>query len=66
MVQQVMIDTTLAKICEEIQAICQDLAEIKRMVWKIPTIYQWIYIQTTLIVVIFASAFGVLKLIGPH
>ena len=61
-----MIERTLAEIRQQLQAVRLDLAEIKRMVWKLPTTRQWIMIQVALIAAIFAAAFALLRYAPPH
>jgi hypothetical protein len=56
-----MIEGTLAEIREQLRAIRRDVADIKRMVWKLPTMRQWIVIQIALIVAIGAAALSLLK-----
>jgi hypothetical protein len=61
-----MLETAIAEIRQELQAIRMEMTEIRRMVSKLPTIFQWVSIQTALIIVIFAAAFGLLRLTALH
>jgi len=61
-----VIDPVIADIRQQLRAIRQDLAHIGRVVSKLPTTFQWVFIQTVLIIVIFVSVFGLWELIGLH
>jgi hypothetical protein len=55
-------ETIPAEIRTDLGAIRLDLAEIKTRVSKLPTIRQWIFIQTALVLAVF-TAWGLLLLV---
>jgi hypothetical protein len=60
------LETAVAEIGKELQAIRLDLAEIKGKLSNVPTTFQLVFMQAALILTIFAAAFALLRFASPH
>jgi hypothetical protein len=57
-------DLVFTRIEADLKAIHLDLAEIDRMVSRLPTTRQWVLALVTPLIVIYAALFGVLAFAG--
>jgi hypothetical protein len=61
-----MLEAAVAEIRKELQAIRLDLAEIKGKLSNVPTTFQLVFMQSGLILAVFAAAFALLRFAPPH